>query len=129
MGTVGRAHPYRLSRPKPQGRLVSGRQRGGGTETDGAEDVLHFAAGAPPTNLVAGTCRFGADPATSVLGRDCRAHEVENLFVTGGSFMPTGGSVPYTWTIYANAFRVADRIVAQLGGPKRVGDGTGREPV
>jgi len=24
--------------------------------------------------------------------------------------MPTGGSVPYTWTIYANAFRVADYI-------------------
>jgi choline dehydrogenase-like flavoprotein len=30
--------------------------------------------------------------------------------------MPTGGSVPYTWTIYANAFRVADKIIAQLGG-------------
>jgi len=95
----------------------------------GVEDVLHFASGAPPTNLVAGTCRFGDDPATSVLDRDCCAHEVENLFVTDGSFMPTGGSVPYTWTIYANAFRVADRIVAQLGGPKRADDGTGRGPV
>jgi hypothetical protein len=31
-------------------------------------------------------------------------------------FMPTGGSVPYTWTIYANAFRVADTIIAGLGG-------------
>jgi choline dehydrogenase-like flavoprotein len=41
---------------------------------------------------------------------------VENLYVTDGSFMPTGGSVPYTWTIYANAFRVADRMVEQLGG-------------
>ena len=30
--------------------------------------------------------------------------------------MPTGGSVPYTFTIYANAFRVAERIAAQLGG-------------
>ena len=29
-----------------------------------------------------------------------------------------GGSVPYTWTIYANAFRVADKIIAQLGGGK-----------
>jgi len=36
--------------------------------------------------------------------------------VTDGSFMPTGGSVPYTWTIYANAFRVADKILAELGG-------------
>jgi choline dehydrogenase-like flavoprotein len=84
----------------------------------GAQDVLHFASGTPPTNLVAGTCRFGDDPKTSVLDRECRAHEAENLLVTDGSFMPTGGSVPYTWTIYANAFRVADRIVDQLGGPR-----------
>jgi hypothetical protein len=28
--------------------------------------------------------------------------------------MPTGGSIPFTFTVYANAFRVADRIVAQL---------------
>ncbi|MBI4357216.1 MAG: GMC family oxidoreductase [Gammaproteobacteria bacterium] len=80
----------------------------------GAEDVIAYAVGSPPTNLVAGTCRFGKDPKTSVLDPDCRAHEVENLFVTDGSFMPTGGSAPYTWTIYANAFRVADRIKAQL---------------
>ncbi len=67
-------------------------------------------SGAPPANLVAGGCRFGEDPASSVLNADCQAHEVANLFVTDGSFMPTGGSVPYTWTIYANAFRVADKI-------------------
>jgi choline dehydrogenase-like flavoprotein len=34
--------------------------------------------------------------------------------VADGSFMPTGGSVPYTWTIYANALRVGDRIAARL---------------
>ena len=84
----------------------------------GAENVISFAAGAPPTNLVAGGCRFGNDPKTSVLNANCRAHEVENLYVTDGSFMPTGGSVPYTWTIYANAFRVAENIVEQLGGNK-----------
>ena len=65
---------------------------------------------APPPNLVAGGCRFGDDPKTSVLDKNCKAHEVENLYVSDGSFMPTGGSVPYTWTIYANAFRVADAI-------------------
>jgi choline dehydrogenase-like flavoprotein len=52
-----------------------------------------------------------------VLDPECRAHEVDNLFVTDGSFLPTGGSVPFTWTVYANAFRVAHAIVAQLGGP------------
>jgi choline dehydrogenase-like flavoprotein len=78
----------------------------------GAENVRSNVSGTPPTNLVAGGCRFGDNPQTSVLDKDCRAHDVENLYVTDGSFMPTGGSVPYTWTIYANAFRVADRILA-----------------
>jgi len=64
----------------------------------------------PSPNLQAGGCRFGDDPKTSVLNRYCQSHDIENLFVTDGSFMPTGGSVPYTWTIYANSFRVADYI-------------------
>lgn len=80
----------------------------------GARNISSSISGAPPANLVAGGCRFGTDPASSVLDADCRAHEVENLYVSDGSFMPTGGSVPYTWTIYANAFRVADRIAASL---------------
>jgi len=82
----------------------------------GAENIYSNISGSPPPNLVAGGCRFGKDPEKSVLDPDCRAHDVENLYVTDGSFMPTGGSVPYTWTIYANAFRVADKIVKHLGG-------------
>ena len=82
----------------------------------GATDVTTSSRGAPSTNLVGGTCRAGLDPKRSVLDRDCRSHDVDNLFVTDGSFMPTGGSVPFTFTIYANAFRVARAIVAQLGG-------------
>ncbi|HBR96934.1 MAG TPA: oxidoreductase [Gammaproteobacteria bacterium] len=85
----------------------------------GAEDVTAFAVGSPPTNLQAGTCRFGDDAESSVLDADCRSHEAENLFVSDGSFMPNGGSVQHTWTIYANAFRVADNIRAQLGGGVR----------
>ena len=81
----------------------------------GALGVKSGVSGSPPQNLMAGGCRFGTDPRTSVLDPDCRAHEVDNLYVTDGSFMPTGGSLPYTWTIYANAFRVADRLLARLG--------------
>ena len=80
----------------------------------GAEEVISYAVGNPPTNLQAGGCRFGRDPKTSVLDPDCRAHDCENLFVSDGSFMPTGGSVPHTWTIYANAFRVADQMAKQM---------------
>ena len=84
----------------------------------GARRVSSSVGPAPPPNLQAGGCRFGNAAETSVLDADCRAHEVDNLFVSDGSFMPTGGSVPFTFTIYANSFRVADRIVAQLGGSR-----------
>ncbi len=80
----------------------------------GATGLRSRGLGWPSTNLVAGTCRFGTDPATSVLDPDCRAHDADNLYVTDGSFMPTGGSVPYTFTIYANSFRVADQLLAAL---------------
>lgn len=77
----------------------------------GAKNIEVSISSAPPPNLQAGGCRFGDNPKTSVLNKYCQAHEVDNLFVTDGSFMPTGGSVTYTWTIYANAFRVGDHIV------------------
>jgi choline dehydrogenase-like flavoprotein len=76
----------------------------------GAKNITSSVSSYPPTNLMAGGCRFGNDPKTSVLNKYCQAHEVNNLYVTDGSFMPTGGSVPYTFTIYANAFRVAEHI-------------------
>ncbi len=67
----------------------------------------------------AGTCRFGADPATSVLNTDCRAHEVDNLYVVDTSFFPSIGAVNPALTAMANALRVgehiADRIGAQVG--------------
>ena len=64
--------------------------------------------------LQGGTCRFGRDPATSVLDVDCRAHTVPNLFVSDSSFMPTSGGVPVTLTILANAFRVGARLVSRF---------------
>ncbi len=83
-------------------------------EAMGAKDISEGISPYPPQNLQSGGCRFGNDPKTSVLDKECRAHEVKNLFVTDGSFMPTGGSVPYTWTIYANSFRVAEVIKKEL---------------
>lgn len=66
----------------------------------------------------AGTARFGIDPATSVLDLDCRAHELDNLYVTDASFFPSIGAVNPTLTIIANALRVADRIAAKQGWTK-----------
>ena len=75
-----------------------------------AKNITYDISPLPSQNLQAGGCRFGDDPKKHVLNRYCQSYDHPNLFVTDGSFMPTGGSVPYTWTIYANAFRVAHYI-------------------
>jgi choline dehydrogenase-like flavoprotein len=61
-----------------------------------------------------GTVRFGNDPASSALDLDCRAHEVENLYVVDGSFFPSSSAVNPALTIMANALRVGDRIRERL---------------
>jgi choline dehydrogenase-like flavoprotein len=63
----------------------------------------------------AGTCRFGVDPSTSVLDLDCKAHELDNLYLADASFFPSIGAVNPTLTIIANALRVADHIAERLG--------------
>jgi len=80
----------------------------------GMKNVSTGIGNSPPANLQAGGCRFGDDPKTSVLDKNCKAHEVENLYISDGSFMPTGGSITYTFSIYANSFRVADKIKTDL---------------
>ena len=62
----------------------------------------------------AGTARFGTDPATSVLNTDCRAHEVDNLYVVDTSFFPSIGAVNPALTAMANALRVGDHLLARL---------------
>lgn len=63
----------------------------------------------------AGTCRFGTDPATSVLNTDCRAHELDNLYVVDTSFFPSIGAVNPALTAMANALRVGDHLLDRLG--------------
>ncbi|MGD1253649.1 GMC oxidoreductase [Mycobacterium seoulense] len=59
---------------------------------------------------VCGTCRFGDDPASSVLDRHNRAHEVENLYVVDSSFFPSSAGLNPSLTIAANALRVAAHL-------------------
>ncbi len=82
----------------------------------GAKEYYGNAFTSPTSNLIAGGLRFGHDPKTSALDANCCVHGTDNLFVSDGSFMPNGGSITPTWTIYANAFRVADHILEKLGG-------------
>jgi choline dehydrogenase-like flavoprotein len=58
---------------------------------------------------------FGTDPAASALDADCRAHEVDNLYVVDTSFFPSIGAVNPSLTAMANALRVGDRVLERLG--------------
>jgi choline dehydrogenase-like flavoprotein len=62
-----------------------------------------------------GTIRFGRDPRASALDVNCKAHELDNLYVVDGSFFPSSGAVNPALTIMANALRVGDHLAARLG--------------
>ncbi|MEM9363364.1 MAG: GMC family oxidoreductase [Bacteroidota bacterium] len=57
-----------------------------------------------------GTCKFGTDPKKSVLDLDCKAHDLDNLYVVDGSFFPSSSAVNPSLTIIANALRVGDSL-------------------
>lgn len=80
-------------------------------EAMGADELVRGFLGETAAFLVHGSCRAGDDPSTSVLNGYCQSHEVPNLFVVDGSFMPTCGGAPPTLTIVANSFRAADHIL------------------
>jgi choline dehydrogenase-like flavoprotein len=76
---------------------------------------LHKSMPIGATAHQAGTIRFGADPATSALDANCKAHEVDNLYVADTSFFPSIGAVNPSLTAIANALRIGDHILARLG--------------
>jgi len=61
-----------------------------------------------------GTIRFGDDPRTSALDRNCKAHQLDNLYVVDASFFPSSGAVNPALTIMANALRVGDHLMERL---------------
>jgi choline dehydrogenase-like flavoprotein len=62
----------------------------------------------------AGTCRFGSDPRTSVLDSNCKAHELDNLYVVDTSVFPSIGAVNPALTAMANALRVGDHLLQRM---------------
>ena len=62
-----------------------------------------------------GTCRFGKDPKTSVLDTNCKAHDLDNLYVVDGSIFPSSSAVNPGLTIMANALRVGEHLKERLG--------------
>jgi choline dehydrogenase-like flavoprotein len=64
-----------------------------------------------------GTVRFGTDPATSALDTNCKAHDLDNLYVVDTSFFPSSAAVNPALTAMANALRVGDHLLDRLGAP------------
>src|SRR5947209_3916552 len=62
----------------------------------------------------AGTCRFGKDPKTSALDANCKAHELDNLYVVDTSFFPSISAVNPALTAMANALRVGDHLLERM---------------
>jgi choline dehydrogenase-like flavoprotein len=62
-----------------------------------------------------GTIRFGRDPKTSVLDVNCKAHDLDNLYVVDASFFVSSCAVNPSLTIIANALRVGDHLLSRLG--------------
>jgi choline dehydrogenase-like flavoprotein len=84
---------------------------------DGFQRGVIHPRGEIPIQVMAnqcGTCRFGDDPITSVLDRNCRTHDVDNLYVVDGSFFPSNAGVSPALTIIANALRVGDHLIERL---------------
>ena len=63
----------------------------------------------------AGTVRFGRDPKTSALDLNCKAHDLDNLYVVDASFFVSIAAVNPSLTIMANALRVGDHLLERLG--------------
>jgi choline dehydrogenase-like flavoprotein len=61
-----------------------------------------------------GTVRFGNDPRTSALDANCKAHDVDNLYVVDGSFFCSSGAVNPALTIMANALRVGEHLIQRM---------------
>jgi choline dehydrogenase-like flavoprotein len=61
-----------------------------------------------------GTVRFGADPKTSVLDLNCKAHDLDNLYVVDSSFYPSSAALNPTHTLMANALRVGDHLLERM---------------
>ena len=58
-----------------------------------------------------GTCRMGNDPNGSVVNRDGKAHDFENLFIVDASIFPTSSSVNPASTIQAISLYISNKII------------------
>ncbi|MBE9028715.1 GMC family oxidoreductase [filamentous cyanobacterium LEGE 11480] len=87
-----------------------------GCNHDMLHNPIYFGKKIPIAGVAhqSGTLRFGTDPLTSVLDVNCKAHDLNNLYVVDSSFLPSSSAVNPSLTIMANALRVGDHLLQRL---------------
>ena len=60
-----------------------------------------------------GTARMGSNPKTSVLNKNCQAHDVKNLFVTDGAAFVSNADKNPTLTILALSWRASEYLLSE----------------
>lgn len=63
---------------------------------------------------IMGTCRMGHDPSLSVVDENCKAHELDNLYIAGSSVFPSSGTANPTLTIAALSARLGSHLIEEL---------------
>jgi len=76
----------------------------------GCEVIARKPSGILNASHACGTCRFGDDPRSSVLDRNNKMHDLENVYVLDASFFPSSGGISPSLTIVANSLRVSSQI-------------------
>jgi len=87
-------------------------------EVAGAKKVRAFGPVKSTGWHIMGTARMGDDPKNSVVNRDCKAHDLKNLYIVDSSIFVTSAGVNPANTIQALALRAGDAIAQRLSGDK-----------
>ncbi len=90
--------------------------------TQGAKAILQEAGGRFPHRYLidtfshgVGSVRMGMSADDSALDTTCKLHQMDNLYVSDGCFIPTSGGVNPSLTIAANGLRVGEHLVRARG--------------
>jgi choline dehydrogenase-like flavoprotein len=108
--THNNTEAYDRLQAKLEGMLTEAERRHG----RGGPEFLASRLGVSGVSHQNGTLRFGQDAESSVLDINCKAHDLDNLYVVDGSFFPSSSAVNPSLTIMANALRVGDHVLGRL---------------
>ena len=72
--------------------------------------------GLAPLSIVGyacGTCKMGNDPIISVVDKNCKSHDIDNLYISDASIFPSCPSIGHGLTVVALSIKLADYLTAE----------------